>query len=156
MNKWWNSLAPREKWIALVGGTFIVLMFYYFALLTPLEEKIAQSKQNIKNKAELVAWMQQAQKLVKNATIKSNPTSNQPLLVQAEQSIKRARLGDQALEIRQLNQTQVMVKFSKVSFTSLVEWLNQLLASSSVSINKANLRRTDVEGIVSADVVLER
>ena len=65
-------------------------------------------------------------------------------------------MNDKVKEIKQVNNDEVQVKFDNVVFDQLISLLQQLQLREAVKIKKIVLRRTESEGIVSADVVLMR
>jgi len=159
MKDWWNSLAKREQRLVLWGGIVVVLLIYYFAILSPMQDKISALKKSVANDAALLTWMQKAKSDVKQAEqnrVKNTANRSKSLLTLVDNSIKQKRINTAVTDIKQINKNEVQAKFQDVVFDNLIGWLQQLQKREAVKIKKIILRRTETQGVVSADVVLVR
>ncbi len=159
MKEWWNSLEKREQRLVLWGGVVVVLILFYFAVLSPIQDKVTTLQKNVNNNQELLVWMQQAKsevKLAEKNRVSNASNRSKSLLTIVDVSIKQKQLSGMVSEIKQVNKDQVQVKFNDVQFNKLISWLQQLQSRDGVNINKITLRRTEVEGIVAVDTVLVR
>ncbi len=159
MKEWWKALEKREQRIVLWGGVIVILLILYFGLLSPMQDKVATLQKSVSNNTSLLVWMKQAKSEVKRSEknrVNSASNRSKSLLTVVDSSIKQKKLSASVTEIKQVNKSQVQVKLGEVRFESLIAWLQQLQSRDGVNISKITLRRTETEGIVSADAVLVR
>lgn len=158
MKEWWNNLALREKQMLSLGIFFVGLFLIYLLLWSPLDNKVAAIRNQIKRNQELLNWMKEADKRVqileKAPQQKPIAPVSGSLLSIIQKQINRTPLVSSLTQLHQVDNDSVQLTFQKVDFDQLMRWLIQL-SQQGIVITQMSVTPSANPGVVTTDIILK-
>lgn len=159
--QWWSGLEARERRTLILGGIALAIILYIFAIWLPAHRKADALEARLAEQQALLAWMQQASaeaQALRAASGGGNTvvgTGNQALFSFVDQSAREAGLADALRQVEPTGDQRVRVTLQKANFDVVMNWLATLKTRHGVDASALTIRRTDTEGLVDAQLVLE-
>ena len=148
MSSWYAALSPRERLLVGVGGVLLLLAVLVFGAWQPLQARRSAELDRILRYDRMFVAVSQlpgtAQALADTrpiATILTQSTAAQGLAI---------------LRLDTPKPGTATVTLQDAAFDTLVLWIDGLDRDSDLAVTSAMIRRTEMPGIVSADLSLER
>lgn len=151
----WQSLASREK-STLVSGVVLLLCTGIYLALEPALLRRGQLAADIPRLRDDVTWMQsQLPELEQLHGANNSSTAGTPLSVAlVEELLRQSGIYEQVTDLRPVQQS-VTIRFDKVVYAQLVEFLSAVRARAAARISLASIRRNpDHAGHVEASLTL--
>lgn len=165
LKQWWDGLAARERRTLSIGGMALVVILFYFTVYQPIHQRTADLERETRNQQELGSYLAQANEELRSRGVSPGtaPTGNgsngrgadQALFALADQSARQAGLGRVLRRVEPSGQGGARVSFEQIAFDDLVRWLAALREQHGVSATVMTARRSELEGRVDAQLVLE-
>lgn len=158
MKEWWNNLALREKQLVSIGGIFLVLFLIYFFLWSPLNQKVASLRSQIRQNQDLLAWMKDTDKEIQSLEKTSAPKPNRSggsLLSLVQKQVEHSSLSGSLSQLHQVESDSVQLTFKKVDFDKLIAWLIEVTQQEGLVITQLTVTPSGTPGIVGADLILK-
>lgn len=160
MRQWWQTLAPRERRVLILGGGALVVILYIFALRLPAERAVKNLEARVVQERALVAWMEQTRDgiLALQGQAPSGSEAldrDQALFSLADESAREAGFGSQLARIEPAGDDGARVNFEGIAFDALIRWLVHLRQAHGVTANEVTIRRASEDGRVDAQLLLE-
>ncbi|MDH5693265.1 MAG: type II secretion system protein M [Gammaproteobacteria bacterium] len=149
----WMQLRPREQTLIGTAAVLIGLMMVYSIVWEPVVDNVAHLKVQVKEEQDLVVWMQNAAKEVKQLTRGqggNRSTQGQSLLAIIDSSAKIAKLEQAVKRVEPDSQNKVRVWLESAVFDDVAKWLAALSSTYGVEIESASIDKEAVSGRVSA------
>ena len=128
MNVWlekYRALTGREQILVLISAVVVVVTLFYFAILSPLNQSIAQQQNKLTSQTALLAWVEEsavrAQQLRLTQGTSVTFTGSLPQAVSStsqQHNIAVSRMQPQGDELQ--------VWIDDADFNALLSWLNAL------------------------------
>jgi len=157
MMKWWQSLSDRERNVLSVCGLVAVLLLGYMLIWNPLAGSVSALRSQTYAQRQLLQWMQYAQKRIQQLQSEGflgKKNSDQAILVLAEKTLTRHKLSRYLRQVQQPQANQLALKFHKIPFDQLLNWLQILTHQNSIEIQKFTANKTNPIGTVNAMIML--
>ncbi|WP_133128016.1 type II secretion system protein GspM [Legionella nagasakiensis] len=153
MNTYWNNLNDRERWTLGLGG--LVCFFYLFYLLfySPLTNAVKEKSQQIAEKKETLAWMQQVRMQYKAGKV-PEALSNTQLLTLLANQLNHTSFQQFPYQLQQTGVGDIQLSFAQVPFNPFLQWLWSLNKNYAISMKQLSVERGDAQGVVKMQVVI--
>jgi general secretion pathway protein M len=148
-----RSLSARDRRSLLVGAVIAAILFV-FAVIVPLDSRVAHLQSQVARKQADLLWMRTAAPQIAAA----GPARRRPgesLIVVVDQSAHAAGLGDSLAGSQPSGRGDLSVQLEKAPFDTLVAWLARLSQRYGVQIESATIDSAGQPGIVNASLVLK-
>ena len=158
MQPWWESLAPREKMIVAMGGFMLALFLFYELVVAPIHHAFINARATVAQDQSLLAWMKSAAGQIsqlQGTGVNATAVSAETLLTTTEESIHSSKIAGEMTSVTQNSNSTVDVKFSRVEFDGLTQWLIDLRQHYGIQAKQVVVTRINGQGMVQADVTLE-
>lgn len=154
MRNYWDSLQPRERLILAMASLFIVIILLYLLLIEPALNERDKLEGRIANQQEDLLWMKDAATQLKGVSgrLGQKRVGGQSLLSYVDRSAKEHALGA-AIKRIQPEGNKVRIRFEKVAFDRMTNWLAQIELAG-YSIDGVVIERQADAGMVNARIVI--
>ena len=142
-----TNLNERDRWTLGFGAAFCIVYLFYLLIYSPLTSAVQNKSQQLLEKKETLAWMQQVSKLEKTKKRPKKLTSSQLLTVLADQ-LNTSALKQFPYQLQQTGVSDMQLIFNQVPYNLVVAWLWSLNEKYAISIKQLNVERSDTPGIV--------
>jgi len=127
---WWQQLIPRERLALVLAAISILLLLVYQLIWQPLQQDLQRAEsQRVRLQADYL-WMQQASQQIKaygaQPRSSQNKSPRRSLLVEVDDSLKRAGMGSALEEIKPDGNKLLRVFLKNVDFDQVIAWLGYL------------------------------
>lgn len=159
MNEWWQRLSIREKWMIIIGGIFVVIIFAYVFIWSPLSSNVNNLQTTNTEQRQLLNWMQHANRQIqqlKAAGFTEKPASTEALLVIAEKTLAEKKLSQYLNQVQQPSDNQLVLTFKTVPFDKLIAWLEFIWRQYSINVTQISVEKTNTPGLVEAKLTLAK
>ena len=151
----WRSLSKQHPF--LIGIFIYLLILLYLVIWSPYTTKLETLAKQVKTQGELIAWMQKTIPLIEiergSQTVQG---SEEPLLVLIDKSIKTQNIANYNPTIQQVNANEATVTFKKISYNSLIVWLQNIWFSYHIEVKSLSLRNVSDPGLVESNITLQK
>ena len=160
IQQWLQKLAPRERWILLLGTLALLNFLGYVTIFAPFVKARTQLQQQVDAQQSTLAWMQQAAQEIAQLRSQSQLPPAQPqataisLLSLIDKSTRQGPLATLNKRIEPKTEQEVLVEFDEINFKDLIRWLETLYNQSQIQVNNLNMERHSRAGMVKVRVTL--
>lgn len=127
---WWRRLLPRERLAVAFAALCLLVLLAYVSLWQPLQSDLDRQNALRTRLDQDYAWMHQASEQIKayrvGATVHADSAPRRSLLVEVDDSLKRAGMASALEEIKPDGGKLLRVTLKQVSFDQLWIWLGYL------------------------------
>jgi len=128
--EWWQQLIPRERQALVLAAITLLALFIYQLLWLPLQQDM-QKADSLRVRLENdYAWMHRGSQQIKaygsGASVQVVETAQRSLLVEVDDSLKRAAMAKALEEIKPDGSKLLRVALKNVAFDKVVDWLGYL------------------------------
>lgn len=160
MREWWYGLEARERRTLAIGGIALAVILFIFAVWLPAQRGVDEMQAQVEQQRSLLNWMQQSAAEVRalkgsGASAPKTRDSGQALYALADETARKAGLGDSIREVSPSGENRVRVDLQGADFDKLIRWLSGLRKEYGIQASPLSVRETDRPGRVNAQVVLE-
>jgi general secretion pathway protein M len=148
----WQQLTERDRWIAAFGLIVLGCYLYYLLLYAPLAQAVENKTQQIIEKQQTLAWMQQMQTQYKHKKTRQRLSSSQLLTLLADQ-LKQPSFLAFAYQLQQTGSNDIQLSFERVPYALFLAWLRDLNEKYQISLQQLTINRTPAAGIVKLSIV---
>lgn len=155
MQAWFQNLSRREQLIVSLGGLFLIIMGFYYAIWSPLSNAATDAATNYQQQVELLDYLNQSvpRLLAHRGSTQPQP-SNEPLLTQLENSINNTKLTTYLSNIQQQGDS-INLRFDSVPFDSFITWLQTFSQGNKISIDSLTVDKLSTPGLVKLTMVVK-
>ncbi|MDM8558477.1 type II secretion system protein M [Candidatus Parabeggiatoa sp. HSG14] len=154
-----SQLAPRERYMLIIGTVTLFFIIGYFMLWEPLITHSKQLEKIVTAQTATLHWMQAAsieiQQLRRQSHSSSAKTPRQSLLSLIDESTRSGILSKTNKRIEPKGEREVRVNFENVSFTELMRWLGKLYNQHQVQISTISIEGQHVPDKVKVRLTLK-
>jgi len=141
----WHQLNLREQRLILAMTAVISIFVVYSLIWQPLNENINKTEKKLVRQQQLYTWVSENTARYQQANISDRPNSQGSLSSIVNRSARNKGITVTRLQ-PQSNDIQVWI--DEVSFTQLLQWLEQLSSVDGLSVKAIDLTTTDKSGVV--------
>jgi general secretion pathway protein M len=155
MKAYWDQMNERERW--MVGSTLILCILYAFYLFwyAPLTAAVEAKRAQFQEKSDTLRWMKSIDPtLIDNAPTQKSLTTTD-LLSEITTKLKQSTLNEFAYQLTQSTPNTVQLRFERVPFNPLMNWLWQIDNAFKITIDSMIIDKTDVSGLTQVVLVLK-
>ncbi|HEX6999081.1 MAG TPA: type II secretion system protein M [Gammaproteobacteria bacterium] len=153
MKAWFESLAPRERWMVAGGAVLAVVIVVYGFVLAPLARSSAALSQSVEQKQRLLVDLRRAEALAPaDAGGTARPAQSLVVLVDTT----RQQHGLTFDRTRPNGPNEIGVTFQNASFDALLDWLVAMETNHGVIVDSASFSSARERGLVNGQVQLRR
>lgn len=150
----YDALAPREQRTVLLGGVALALIFL-FAILLPLERRVAAARERLERQQADVAWLQSvAPQLAQLAALPRAQGAGESLVVMVDRIARERNISGQLSGSQGAGDGAITVRFQQVPFDSLAAWAASLVQRTGATIVSASFEGAGSAGLVNASFQL--
>ncbi len=151
--EWWQQLIPRERQAVVLAAISLLALLVYQLAWVPLQKDMQQSHSLRERLDKDYAWMHRASQQVKaygaGAGEPVVATAQRSLLVEVDDSLKRAGMSKALEEIKPDGSSLLRVALKGVAFDKVMDWLGYLKkrnirVTSSVANRLGNTPKMDI------------
>ncbi|MEM0515106.1 type II secretion system protein M [Pseudoalteromonas sp. YIC-827] len=153
LTNYWQSLKPQEQRLLSIAGVIFIIFFFVMVIYRPLNNAVAEAKQELSKQQELLQFVQQSvvQIKAKGGSAKAVPSGNVTQVVNSTRSryqIEIARMQPSGEGLR--------LNIDSVPFNQLLSWLDDIVKNHGVTISNIELSLDPKPGHVRVSrIVLE-
>ncbi|MCP1673040.1 general secretion pathway protein M [Natronocella acetinitrilica] len=158
LKRWWTGLSSREQRTVSYGGAALALILFFFLVWQPIHERTDTLQATLAERQELLVYLESARQRLGAQPIAEGEeprSAGQALFALADQSARQAGLQQVLRSVEPSGQAAARVQFENIAFDDLMRWLGTLRDRHGVIATTVSLRRTDIEGRVDVQLVLE-
>ena len=150
--EWWEAAEPKERSLAILGATVIVIGVLYWAIWSPLNSQLIDSKKKLEHAESTLSWTQEKSTLLLQSGIgKAKPKRRGNLSAVLNSSARN--LG--VTFSRVVNKKdKVEVWIAEIEFDLYVQWLTNLHNRFGISVVNADLVKTGRKGYIKVNRLL--
>ena len=152
---WFKSLEQREQRLVSIGAILLLAFFGYLALLAPLHSAVDSRSARVERKQQDLAWMRSVLPTLQSRAT-AQPANGESLVVLIDRTARQSGLAGALTGQTPNGEHGIRVRLENASFDSLIVWLGTLQQQFGVTVETANIDRTDKSGVVNANFVLTR
>ena len=153
MMNFWTNLNERERWTVLIGAVCAFLYIFYIAIYSPITSAVSDKNNQLKEKKETVAWMQQVRQQPLGTNTQQSISSSKLLTVIATQLNERP-FQKFPFQLQQTGLGDIQLTFDAVPYTIFLTWLWNLSNDYAITLKQLTIERTEIEGIVKLMVII--
>ena len=151
---YWQALSEREQLLISVAGIFIVSMFIYFALYSPLIGAVESKQRQLSEARSTLAWMQQVEPiLTKKKAIET--LSSAHLLTVFSAELLKTSFKQLPYHLEQAAANRIQLTFLEVPYVPFMTWLNMMSTRYAFSIQQLQMGRAEKPGVMKLLLVIE-
>lgn len=153
LTNYWQSLKPQEQRLLSIAGVIFIIFFFVMVIYRPLNNAVAEAKQELSKQQELLQFVQQSvvQIKAKGGSVKAVSGGNVTQVVNSTRSryqIEIARMQPSGEGLR--------LNIDSVPFNQLLSWLDDIVKNHGVTISNIELSLDPKPGHVRVSrIVLE-
>lgn len=152
------GLPERDRLSLVVLFVFISTVAFYYFVWTPISDGLDSAKSRYENKASLVQWMKDNEKVAKQASrnkgkAKGNARRGKPLLTVVNQTSSQKNLKVKRVEPK--GEDGIRVWMDKVPFNDLMSWVSMLSTQYGVTAVNISMEKQKEIGLVNASLILK-
>lgn len=159
LKNWFDGLEPRERWMVSLCGVVVAATLLYVLVVDPYLAHRQQLTEQVAQKRELLAWMQDAKAEIRALESQGRETSagsGESLFSVVDRTAKEAGLGNSLRQITPDGDSAVRVRLDTARFDYMLQWLGRLEQAHGVSVTRVTFDRTSEPGRVNVSMTLER
>lgn len=146
----WSERTPRERSMIVAGGTALLSLLLWFVFIEPALEGRARWNKDLPMLRADYAQMQSLARQLSHAPASTLPTPPADR-ASIERSLNDAGLTPQSLNV---SDDDVRVRFTDVSFTALIDWLQRAQRDSRLLVSEASVTARERVDRVDASLSL--
>ena len=155
---WLSGLNPRERRLVIGGGVFLAVFVLYQLIWAPFANGVADMQTKVNKQQQDLLWMQQAAQEVR--TLQGGAggrgqVHSGSLLGLIEKTARERGLGASIRKVQPEGQNGVRMWLDKVSFDTVMTWLDELQVKQGVSVSSFSAERTAQQGWVNVRMLVE-
>lgn len=152
------GLPERDRLSLVVLFIFIATVAFYYLVWTPVSDRLDAAKSRYENKASLVQWMKENEKVAKKASRSKgksagNARRGKPLLTVVNETSSQKKLKVKRVEPK--GDDGIRVWMDKVPFNDLMGWVELLSARYGVTAVNISMEKQKEIGLVNASLILK-
>ncbi|TCK99857.1 type II secretory pathway component PulM [Shimia isoporae] len=150
-----GRLSGRERALLGVLVGVIAPLALWFGLLAPLAQDRVTALSSLNEARALEAWVND--RAAENALLRATAPQKSPPAIGAsgvEQTLISSGLRESLSGLSDPGDGTLALRFDEVAFDALILWLSNSEAVWGYELNSFRLERTDVSGVVSAELAL--
>ncbi len=158
MKEWLDSLAPRERLLALGGIAAVVLLLIYFSVWRPLVVDAERLRHAVAQQFSSLAWMRGAAAEVQTLKRSVPPVATDTggsLLAVVDRAATQSQVKDRIRRLQPEGAQTVRVELEAVDFNRFIAWLGALQGQG-IQPTSLSLTRVETSHQVEARLTLER
>lgn len=153
MKTYWNNLNDRERLMLAVGGVIGCLFLLYLLILAPLMNAVRDKSQQLAEKQQTLAWMQQVHH--QHTSIKARQVlSNSELLTVLAKQLGSTSFHRMPYQLQQTGVGDIELSFDNVPYNAFISWLWSIRKTYQFNIKQLNAERTKVPGVVKLALII--
>ncbi|ASQ46598.1 type II secretion system protein GspM [Legionella clemsonensis] len=153
MSNYWNNLNERERWMVGIAAFCVIFYLFYLFIYSPLTISVETKTQQLQEKKETLAWMQQVRNQSTQRRAPQAITSSKLLALLGNQ-LSTGELHRFTYQLQQTGQGEIQLSFEQVPFNQFLSWLWKLFNDYALSLKQFSAERTDTSGMVKLTVVI--
>lgn len=154
MKAYWNNLNERERWLLGAGGVVCFCYLLYLLIFAPLIQAVHDKSQQLIEKKETLAWMQQAHQQHKTGNTPKT-LSKGKLLSELANQLKSTPFHHRPYQLQQTGTGEIQLSFDKIPYNAFVAWLWSMSQRYVFTIKQFNTERTSTPGVVKLMVTMQ-
>lgn len=153
MINYWNNLNERERWMVGIATVCVIFYLFYLFIYSPLTTAVATKFQQLQEKKETLAWMQQVRNRPTTQKTPQTITSSKLLALIGNQ-LNTGELRRFTYQLQQTGQGEIQLSFDQVPFSPFLSWLWKLSNDYALNLKQFNAERTETSGVVKLTLIV--
>lgn len=153
-----KHLTQRERNFLLGGGGAALLLLLYLFIWAPLSDALDVLRQSNVNQIALNDWVKTTLGQVeqfRSRGISIQEIKKENLLSTLQDLLVKEQLN-KYMDNMQEQSGKIAIRFKEVPFDRLIEWLEKIWKNYGVKVNQINVMMSETQGVVQANLVLEK
>ncbi|MDM8569132.1 type II secretion system protein GspM [Thiotrichales bacterium HSG1] len=152
INQLFKRLTNSEQRTIILGIIITIVASTYFLVWEPFVNSYQQIQNIVTVQKQNLNWMTNAANEVQQLR---GHTSKSNTLGLIDESIRNSNLNKVDKRIEPKDKQKVLVIFTNVDFTKLVQWLSKLYNQHQIQVNTINIEHQPISGQVTAKLTLQ-
>jgi len=141
----WQQLNAREQKMVLAMGSVVLVFLLYSLVWQPLNDNLAKTQAKLKRQQELLTWVNENTARYQQASKNKQSSRGGSLSSIVNRTAKRNGI---AITRMQPQGNDIQVWIDEVSFTQLLQWLEQLTNNEGLTVKAIDLNNSKQAGVV--------
>ncbi len=156
MKQWWRGLQARERWILLTAALLLLVLGLHGLVWQPWREARERLQEDIAQRRDDLAWMQQAAARLPAAARKDQGKgANGNLITLMNRLLVKTRLRERMKQMKPVSEHEVRLRFEKARFQRLLRLFGEI-EGQGLTIRELRLSPDDESGRVNATLIVRR
>ncbi|MCK5876724.1 MAG: type II secretion system protein M [Candidatus Marithrix sp.] len=153
MKQWFNHLTSSEQRTIILGTVIVIIASIYFLVWESFVANYQQLQNIVTVQRHNLDWMQKAASEVQY--LRGQVSDPKKVLNLIDTSIHYSNLTEIDKKIEPKGEQEVLVSFTNISFSKLVQWLSKLYNRHKVRIIAINIEHQTVPDQVAVKLTLQ-
>jgi len=159
LQRWLDSLQPRERQIVISGGITLPVILFYLLIWDPVFSKLDETRLSVESQKQQLLWMKASAMEIRN--LQASGASLSPQLAnQSASSLVTLSAQSNGVQdfVTKLDSTKdgVDVQLTNADFDRVMTWLNDLQTRYAIQPSKIIIEPQADPGTVNARITLEK
>ena len=153
MTAYWNNLNERERLVLVLGAIVCAISLFYALIYSPLKQAIYTHTQQLIEKKETLAWLEQMHQQYKPQSATQKLSSTQ-LLRALTEALDKSPLKSFNYQLQQTGASDIQLSFEQAPYHAFIQWLWSMNQQYSMSIKQLNIEHTKTTGVVKIGLIV--
>ena len=145
MKAWWQQLHSREQHLVMAMAGVIGIFIFYSLVWQPLTQGVSQAEKKLQRQQILLEWVNENTTRYQQSAKNSGARNKGSLTSIVNRTAKRNQI---IITRMQPQADDLQVWIDDVSFSQLLQWLEQLAANEGLNVKGIDLTRGEKSGTV--------
>lgn len=150
---YWHHLSERERWMLGVSILFVGVYLFYQLIYSPLSTRVRCSVNELVEKQEMLAWMQQTQSLWQQQK-KPQRITHAKLLTLLANEHHNSSLQRFPYQLKQQGNDTLQLSYEQVPVNLFLRWFWTLSKGHGIDLGQFNAERAKTPGMVKLSLVI--
>ena len=153
LKSYWGNLNERDRITLSVGIIVCGAYLLYLLIYSPLANAVHNKSNELLEKRETYAWMQQVRS---HFQLKQPPKvlSSSKLLTVLAIELKSTSFKQFPYQLQQTGASDIQLSFEQVPYAAFVAWIGSINKKYTITIQQLNVDRTPTPGVVKLMMVI--
>jgi len=153
MIAYWQNLNERERWMVGTALAASIIYIFYLFIYSPIMDAVQTRKEQLTEKQETLAWMQNVSQQAGSTKAKESITTSKLLSVIASELNNNA-LKPFPYQLQQTGTGDIQLSFDQVPYNEFLQWLWALSNKYTITTKQLTIEKTTTAGVTKLSIII--